>query len=99
MSLELVGGAALEELAGESRDEAPEPGTGALRVLIIVGHPRRQSLCQALAGAYGAGARRAGAQVRELRLAEESFDLNARSFDAAVQAVEPSIARARALLA
>ena len=98
MSLELIGGAALEELSEESHDDAPEPGTGALRVLTIVGHPRRQSLCQALASAYGSGARRAGAEVRELRLAELSFDPNVRSFDPAMQAVEEGIAHARALI-
>jgi 1,4-dihydroxy-2-naphthoate polyprenyltransferase len=98
MTLELVGGAMLEQPAEESHAAAAASGTGGPRVLIIVGHPRRQSLCQALAGAYGAGARRAGAQVRELRLAEHSFDLNARSFDPAVQAVEEGVVRARALL-
>jgi putative NADPH-quinone reductase/1,4-dihydroxy-2-naphthoate octaprenyltransferase len=99
MSLELVGGAALEEAAEDGQGATPEPAAGALRVLIVVGHPRRQSLCQALARAYGAGARRAGARVRELRLSELAFDPNARSFDPAVQAVEDGIARARALLA
>jgi putative NADPH-quinone reductase/1,4-dihydroxy-2-naphthoate octaprenyltransferase len=98
MSLELIGGAALEELDEESHEEAPEPRIAALRVLIIVGHPRRQSLCQALASAYGSGARRAGAEVRELRAAELRFDPNVLSFDPAAQPVEEGIAHARALL-
>ena len=97
MSLELVDAAAIEESADGTHQEARAPAEGALRVLIIVGHPRRQSLCQALANAYGSGARRAGAEVRELRLAELSFDLNVHSFDPAEQALEDGIVRARAL--
>jgi putative NADPH-quinone reductase/1,4-dihydroxy-2-naphthoate octaprenyltransferase len=98
MSLELVGAAVPEGPAAEVRGEARAPEAGALKVLIVVGHPRRQSLCQALAGAYGAGARRAGANVCELRLADLSFDPHVRSFDPTVQPVEESIARARTLL-
>ena len=99
MSLELVGSAVRAEPAAASREAARGAGADPLKVLIIVGHPRRQSLCQALAGAYGSGARRAGAEVRELRLADLSFDLNVHSFDPVVQAVEGSVLHARALLA
>ena len=98
MSLELVGGAVLDEPAAECRAAARHAPALEIKVLIIVGHPRRQSLCQALASAYGSGARRAGAEVRELRLAELSFDLNVHSFDPVVQAVEDGIAHARRLL-
>jgi putative NADPH-quinone reductase/1,4-dihydroxy-2-naphthoate octaprenyltransferase len=99
MSLELVGTAAPEGFAAKIPGAARAAEAGALKVLIVVGHPRRQSLCQALAGAYGAGARRAGANVCELRLAEFSFDPHVRSFDPTVQPVEESIVHARALLA
>ena len=99
MSLELVGGAVPEGSVSESPGEVRAPQAGALRVLIVVGHPRRQSLCQALAAAYGAGARRAGANVCELRLAELSFDPHVRSFDPTAQPVEEGIVHARALLA
>jgi putative NADPH-quinone reductase len=91
MTLEVVGGTVVEVEDDRGRADA-------LKVLIIVGHPRRQSLCQALGSAYGAGARRAGAVVRELRLGELRFDPDARSFDPRAQAVEKDIARARALL-
>jgi 1,4-dihydroxy-2-naphthoate polyprenyltransferase len=97
MGLELVGPAAIEE--AEATPGAREQGRGAARkVLIIVGHPRRQSLCQALASAYGSGARRAGAQVRELRLAELSFDPNVHSLDPNVQPLEKGLVQARRLI-
>jgi 1,4-dihydroxy-2-naphthoate polyprenyltransferase len=99
MSLDLVRGTVLEEPEGHPRGDPLAARAGALKVLIVVGHPRRQSLCQALASAYGSGARRAGAKVRELRLAELSFDPNLRSFDPVRQAVEDDIAHARAMLA
>lgn len=47
-----------------------------MKVLVIVGHPRPDSLCGALAEAYADGARRAGAEVELLRLGELSFDPN-----------------------
>ena len=98
MSLELVGPATIT--ASEETCSAQEdPAARATRkVLIIVGHPRRQSLCQALASACGSGARRAGAQVRELRLAELRFDPNVRSFDPSAQAVEKAVIQARRLI-
>jgi putative NADPH-quinone reductase/1,4-dihydroxy-2-naphthoate octaprenyltransferase len=98
MSLELVGPAALEEAESTPNPQEQEAGQGARKVLIIVGHPRRQSLCQALASAYASGARRAGAQVRELRLAELRFDPNVRSFDPSVQPVEKALLQARRLI-
>lgn len=98
MSLELVGGAVSERAAADSDEVARKPAAGTLKVLIVVGHPRRQSLCQALASAYGSGARRAGADVRELRLADLRFDPNVHSFDPSAQVVEKDIARGRALI-
>ncbi|HEX6110696.1 MAG TPA: NAD(P)H-dependent oxidoreductase [Geminicoccaceae bacterium] len=98
MSLELVGPAAIEQSADALHAREHSAAEGARRVLIIVGHPRRQSLCQALASAYGSGARRAGAQVRELRLAELRFDPNVRSFDPIAQPVENGIVEARRLI-
>lgn len=44
------------------------------RILIIMGHPRTDSLCQALVDAYAAEARQAGGEVRVLALAELTFD-------------------------
>jgi 1,4-dihydroxy-2-naphthoate octaprenyltransferase len=68
-----------------------------LRVLVIVGHPRRDSLCAALAEAYAAGAREAGTSVEMLHLGDLSFDINypiGREDDPE----EPDIERARSLV-
>lgn len=44
------------------------------KILVILGHPRKDSLCGALATAYAGTARAAGAEVRELALADLAFD-------------------------
>lgn len=44
-----------------------------LRVLLILGHPRGDSLCAALADAYAEGARRAGVDLRRIDLSTLSF--------------------------
>lgn len=49
-----------------------------LRVLVVVGHPRAESLCGALADAYASGARAAGAHVTVLPLAGTTFDVASR---------------------
>ncbi|MBO1752620.1 NAD(P)H-dependent oxidoreductase [Actinotalea sp. BY-33] len=54
------------------------------RILVVLGHPRSDSLCGGLAEAYAAGARAAGAEVTVLRLGETDFDLASR---------EPSLLR------
>ncbi|MGE9311833.1 NAD(P)H-dependent oxidoreductase [Niabella sp. CJ426] len=46
------------------------------KVLIINGHPNKESLCFALAGAYKEGAVRSGAEVRELIIADLQFNPN-----------------------
>jgi len=45
-----------------------------MNVLIILGHPRTDSLCGALTDAYGKGAREAGTEVHRLDLATLDFD-------------------------
>jgi putative NADPH-quinone reductase/1,4-dihydroxy-2-naphthoate octaprenyltransferase len=72
---------------------------GSLKVLIVVGHPRPKSLVGALAAAYAAGARRAGAEVELLELAELGFDPNVRTAAFADQDVEPDLERATGLIA
>lgn len=52
--------------------------TGPPRVLVILGHPRRESLCGALADVYAEAARGSGADVTVLRLGGTSFDLGSR---------------------
>ncbi len=65
----------------------------------MVGHPRGASLAGALAAAYIAGARRAGARVELLELAGLEFDPNVRTRVFADQSVEPDLERAAALIA
>jgi putative NADPH-quinone reductase len=54
------------------------------RILVVLGHPRSDSLCAGLADAYAAGARAEGAEVTVLRLGDTDFDLASR---------EPSLLR------
>jgi 1,4-dihydroxy-2-naphthoate octaprenyltransferase len=49
-----------------------------MNVLIILGHPRKESLCGALAKAYEEGALQANAQVKTLILADLDFDPHVR---------------------
>ncbi|HEX3209462.1 MAG TPA: NAD(P)H-dependent oxidoreductase, partial [Geminicoccaceae bacterium] len=70
-----------------------------LKVLVVVGHPRRPSLAGALAAAYAAGAARAGAAVELLELAALEFDPHVRTRVFAHQSVEPDLERAAAVIA
>ncbi len=54
----------------------PEVKAGPPKVLVILGHPRRGSFCEALADAYAAGATTAGAEVRRLSLSDLDFEPN-----------------------
>jgi len=76
-----------------------EPGDrAALRVLVIVGHPRAASLCAALAKAFGAGARESGCLVELLDLADMDFDPDVTEDSPANQTLEPDLAVARQLI-
>lgn len=70
-----------------------------MRVLVILGHPRTDSLCGALADAYVDGARRAGADLRRLDLARLDFDPHVHTVSPNAQRFEPDIRRARELIA
>ncbi len=61
-------------MAEETKSGAtPLEGDGK-RILLILGTPKRDSLCPALAEAYSSGARGQGHVVRQLRLGELQFD-------------------------
>ena len=66
-----------------------------MRCLLILAHPRRDSLCGALFDAYAAGARQAGAQCRELILSEMRFDPDVHALSPEQQSLEPDLARAK----
>jgi 1,4-dihydroxy-2-naphthoate polyprenyltransferase len=68
--------------------------THPLRVLVVMGHPRKDSFCEALADAYADGATRAGTRVRRLAVADMRFDLNVVSVSPRDQPVEPCVAAA-----
>ena len=70
-----------------------------MKVLVILGHPRTDSLCGALADAYVDGARRAGAELRRLDLADMHFDPHVHTVSPNAQHFEPDIRRARELVA
>jgi 1,4-dihydroxy-2-naphthoate octaprenyltransferase len=69
-----------------------------MNVLIILGHPRTDSLCGALADAYGKGARAAGTEVRRLDLATLDFDPDVHTPSPNQQAFEDDLRNARELI-
>lgn len=69
-----------------------------MNVLIILGHPRTNSLCGALAAAYGKGAQEAGAKVRQLDLAMLDFDPDVHTVSPNQQSFEDDIRKARELI-
>ncbi|WP_071796822.1 NAD(P)H-dependent oxidoreductase [Natronohydrobacter thiooxidans] len=69
-----------------------------MNVLVILGHPRNESLCGALAEAYHAGALRAGCAVRSLKLGEMAFDTDVVPPSPADQPLEPDLEQARDLV-
>lgn len=69
-----------------------------MNVLLINGHPRRDSLSDSLARAYVEGARTSGAIVKELVLANLQFDLHVRQHNPHLQELEPDIREAQQLI-
>ncbi|GHA87431.1 NAD(P)H-dependent oxidoreductase [Modicisalibacter luteus] len=66
-----------------------------MRVLIIVGHPRHDSFCGALAQAYREGAEQAGVEVRLLRLGGLNFDPHVHVESPEEQPLEPDLEHAK----
>lgn len=66
-----------------------------MRCLLILAHPRRDSLCGALLDAYADGARQAGAECRQLILSEMRFDPDVHAASPELQPLEPDLARAQ----
>ena len=65
------------------------------KILVILGHPRQDSLCGALAAAYAEAARAAGAELRELTLADLAFDPVLHTGYGGEQPLEPDLAAAQ----
>src|ERR1700761_8820967 len=62
-----------------------------MRCLLILAHPRRESLCGALFDAFSRGAREAGVQCRQLILSDMCFDLDVHTISPEQQALEPDL--------
>ncbi|QTF93670.1 NAD(P)H-dependent oxidoreductase [Halomonas sp. BM-2019] len=85
------------------KNDAPagegEPGRPPVKVLVILGHPRTDSLCGALADAFCEGARAVGTQLRRLDLATLAFDPYVHTPSPSDQPLEDDLCRARELVA
>jgi putative NADPH-quinone reductase/1,4-dihydroxy-2-naphthoate octaprenyltransferase len=66
-----------------------------MRCLLILAHPRRDSLCGALFDACASGARQAGVECRELILSELRFDPDVHTLSPEQQPLEPDLVRAQ----
>lgn len=64
-------------------------------IAVVLGHPDTQSFCGAIARAYAAGARAAGATVREVNLGELAFDPVLRHGYNQIQPLEPDLVQAQ----
>lgn len=78
-------------------DGRPQPRSP-IRVLVILGHPRNDSLCGALTDAFCEGARVAGTQLRRLDLATLVFDPHVRTPSPNDQPLEDDLSQARDLV-
>jgi 1,4-dihydroxy-2-naphthoate polyprenyltransferase len=69
-----------------------------MRILVVLGHPRSDSLCGALAAAVADGASAAGCAVETLRVGDLVFDGDVVERSPVHQALEPDLERTRALI-
>ena len=69
-----------------------------MRILVLNAHPDKGSLCDALAGTYGAGARQAGHEVRVTNVRDLTFDPILRGGFTGAQVLEPDLAEQQALI-
>ncbi len=63
------------------------------KILLVLGHPRNDSFCGALAEAYAQGAKESGADIRYVRLADLKFDPILKDDDE--QKLEPALKKAQ----
>ena len=69
------------------------------RIMIVVGHPQKNTLCEALGKAYTSGAESAGHQARLFTLADMQFDPILREGYRREQTLEPDLQAAYDALA
>ncbi|MFC3284502.1 NAD(P)H-dependent oxidoreductase [Litchfieldella rifensis] len=75
--------------------DAAEPARRPMKVLVILGHPRADSLCGALADAFCEGAHAAGVQLRRLNLSALNFDPSVQTPSPNQQPLEEDLRLAR----
>jgi putative NADPH-quinone reductase len=68
------------------------------KVLLILGHPDRDTFCGALAESYKKGALRAGAEIEEIAIADLGFDPVLHRGYKEIQELEPDLVRAQELI-
>jgi putative NADPH-quinone reductase len=68
------------------------------KILVVLGHPNNDSFCGELAARYADGARKAGAEVQTLRLADLEFDPTLHLGYKTIQELEPDLLRAQELI-
>lgn len=68
------------------------------RILLILGHSGKDTLCRALAAAYLEGAQAAGHEVRQLALGDLKFDPILHEGYAEIQELEPDLKQAQAAI-
>ncbi len=69
-----------------------------MKVLVILGHPRKDSYCAALADEYIRGAKDAGTEVKSLLLADMQFEMNVVVPSPQHQHLETDIIKAKELI-
>lgn len=68
------------------------------RILVVLGHPARDSFCAALANAYIAGANASGHEVQLISVGDLNFDPVLHDAYATIQELEPDLAAAQAAI-
>lgn len=68
------------------------------KILLIMGHPDKESFGSALADAYESGARESGAEFKRLNLADLEFEVNLKRGYREIQELEPDLVKAQELI-
>lgn len=68
------------------------------RILVILGHPAKESFCGALANAYVAGAQAAGNEVQLISLGTLHFDPVLHNGYTTIQELEPDLVATQAAI-
>ena len=63
----------------------------AKRIFVWVAHPKADSLCEGMAGAYQAAVAGSGSEVRRMNLSDMSFDMNFEGYGESAPPLEPDL--------